>query len=87
MDRAGVAGPRFHHGLHGGRWPGLVEARPSGRSGPRWLAVRVATGRARRPGGPARPAWLLGAKKAGWAGWPLRRLGRKLKEIPFQIKN
>jgi hypothetical protein len=48
MDRAGVAGPRFHHGLHGGRWPGLVRARPSGRFGPRQLAARVATGRKRR---------------------------------------
>jgi hypothetical protein len=54
MDRAGVADPRFHHGLHGGRWPGLVEAQPSSRSGQRRLAARVATGRARRgvTGGP-----------------------------------
>jgi hypothetical protein len=44
-------------------------------------------GKGARPGGPARPAWLLGAKKAGWVGWPLGRLGRKLKEIPFRIKN
>jgi hypothetical protein len=47
MDRAGVAGPRFHRGLHGGRWLGLVGARPSGRSGPQRLAARVAMGRAR----------------------------------------
>jgi hypothetical protein len=26
-------------------------------------------------------------QKAGWAGWPLGRLGRKLKEILFQNKN
>jgi hypothetical protein len=39
------------------------------------------------PGGPARPTWLLGAKKTGWAGWPLGLLGQKLKEIPFRIKN
>jgi hypothetical protein len=54
VDRAGVAGPRFHRGLHGGRWPELVGARPSGRSGPRRLATRVAMGRARRgvTGGP-----------------------------------
>jgi hypothetical protein len=53
-DHAGVAGPRFHRGLHGGRWPGLVGARPSGRSGPRRLAARVVTGRARlgATGGP-----------------------------------
>jgi hypothetical protein len=47
VDRAGVAGQRFHRGLHGGQWPGLVGARPSGRSGPQWHAARVATGRAR----------------------------------------
>jgi hypothetical protein len=39
VDRAGVAGPRFHRGLHGGRWPELVGARPTGRSGPRRLAM------------------------------------------------
>jgi hypothetical protein len=44
-------------------------------------------GRGAWPGGPTRPAWLLGAKKARWAGWQLGRLGRKLKEIPFRIKN
>jgi hypothetical protein len=44
-------------------------------------------GRGAWPGGPAHPAWLLGAIKAEWAGWPLGRLGRKLKEIPFRIKN
>jgi hypothetical protein len=43
-------------------------------------------GRGARPGGPARPAWLLRAKKAGWAGWPLGRLGRKLKKISFLIE-
>jgi hypothetical protein len=37
---AGVAGPRFHRGLHSGRRQGLTGARPSGRSGPRRLAVR-----------------------------------------------
>jgi hypothetical protein len=54
MDRTGVAGPRFHRGLHGGRWPGLVGARPGGRSEPRRLAARVAMGRARcgATGGP-----------------------------------
>jgi hypothetical protein len=54
VDRAGVADPRFHRGLHSGRRPGLVGARPSGRSGPRWLAARVAMGRARHgaTGGP-----------------------------------
>jgi hypothetical protein len=54
VDRAGVAGPRFHRGLHGGRWPELVGARPSGRSGPRRLATRVVMGGARRgvTGGP-----------------------------------
>jgi hypothetical protein len=48
VDRVRVAGPRFHRGLHSGRRPRLVRARPSGRSGPRWLAARVATGRVRR---------------------------------------
>jgi hypothetical protein len=54
VDRVGVAGPQFHRGLHGGRWPGLVRSRPSGHSGPRRHAARVATGRARRSatGGP-----------------------------------
>jgi hypothetical protein len=54
MDRVRVAGPRFHRGLHGGRWLGLIGARPSGRSGPQCLAARVATGMARRgtTGGP-----------------------------------
>jgi hypothetical protein len=28
-----------------------------------------------RPGGLARPAWPLEAKKVGWASWPLGRLG------------
>jgi hypothetical protein len=37
---AGVAGPRFHYGLHSGRWQGLAGALPSSRSGPRQLAVR-----------------------------------------------
>jgi hypothetical protein len=37
---AGVAGPRFHCGLHSGQQQGLAGARPSGRSGPRRLAVR-----------------------------------------------
>jgi hypothetical protein len=49
VDRAGVAGPRFHRGLHSGRRQGLAGAWPSGHSGPRRLAARVATGRA-RPG-------------------------------------
>jgi hypothetical protein len=40
-------------------------------------------GRGARPGGPAQPAWLLRAKKARWAGWPL---GRKLKKNSFVIK-
>jgi hypothetical protein len=54
MDRAGVAGPRFHRGLQGVRGPGLVGAWPSGRSGPQRLAARVVMGRARRgaTGGP-----------------------------------
>jgi hypothetical protein len=47
VDHAGVAGPRFHRGLHGGRRHGLAGARPSGRCGPRRLVARVATGRAR----------------------------------------
>jgi hypothetical protein len=50
VDRAGVAGPRFDHGLHSGRWPGLIGACPSDRSGPRRLAARVATARRRRTG-------------------------------------
>jgi hypothetical protein len=37
---AEVLGSWFHHGLHSGRWQGLAGARPSGRSGPRRLAVR-----------------------------------------------
>jgi hypothetical protein len=36
----GVVGPRFHRGLHSCRQQGLIGARPSGRSGPRRLAVR-----------------------------------------------
>jgi hypothetical protein len=54
MDHARVVGPQFDRGLHGGRWPGLIRARPSGRSGPWRLAARVAMGRARRGaiGGP-----------------------------------
>jgi hypothetical protein len=54
VDGVGVAGPRFHRGLHSGRWQGLTGARPSSRSGPRWLTARVATGRARHgvTGGP-----------------------------------
>jgi hypothetical protein len=39
-----------------------------------------------QPGGPAQPAWPLGAKKAGWASWPLGRLGQKLKKNSFLIK-
>jgi hypothetical protein len=34
---AGVAGPWFHHGLHSGRWQGLIKARPNDRSDARWL--------------------------------------------------
>jgi hypothetical protein len=54
VDHAGFAGPWFHRGPHSGQQPGLVGARPSGRSWPRRLAARVATGRARRGaiGGP-----------------------------------
>jgi hypothetical protein len=54
VDRTGVAGRRFHRGLHNGRLPGLIGAWPSGRSGPWRLAARVAKGRARRgtTGGP-----------------------------------
>jgi hypothetical protein len=33
MDRAGVAGPWFHRGLHGGRWPGLGLAVAPGHDG------------------------------------------------------
>jgi hypothetical protein len=46
VDPTGVAGPLFHRGLHSSRWQGLTGAWPSGCSGPRWLATRVATGRA-----------------------------------------
>jgi hypothetical protein len=47
VDHAGVASPRFHHGLHSGRQQGLTGARPNGRSGPRQLAASVEMGRAR----------------------------------------
>jgi hypothetical protein len=43
---AGVAGPPWTPPR--GRWQELAGAWPSGRSGPRRLAVRVETGRARR---------------------------------------
>jgi hypothetical protein len=36
-------------------------------------------------GGRRRSAGPVG-QKAGWAGWPLSRLGQKLKEIHFGIK-
>jgi hypothetical protein len=36
-------------------------------------------------GGGRRLAGLVG-QKAGWASWPLGRLGRKLKEFLFRIK-
>jgi hypothetical protein len=42
-----------------GRWQGLTGAHPSGRSGPRWLATRVETGRARRG---ATGGLLIGAR-------------------------
>jgi hypothetical protein len=44
-------------------------------------------GRGPWPGGPAQPAWPLEAKKDGWDGWPLGRLGRRLKKNSFLIKN
>jgi hypothetical protein len=37
VGHAGVASPRFHHGLHSGRWQGLTGARPNGHSDARWL--------------------------------------------------
>jgi hypothetical protein len=45
---AGVAGPQVHHGLPPWSMARLAGARPSGRSGPWWLAARVEIGRARR---------------------------------------
>jgi hypothetical protein len=63
VDRAGLAGPRFHRGLHTGRRQVLTGARPNGRSGPSRLATRVTTGRVRRGtiGGP-----LTGAQMISW---------------------
>jgi hypothetical protein len=53
--RSLARGPASGWPVHGstvhyprGRQQGLTEARPSDRSGPRWLAARVETGRARR---------------------------------------
>jgi hypothetical protein len=48
-----VAGPRVHRGPHSGRWPEFTGARPSCRSGARWLAAeaREARGRRRDPTG------------------------------------
>jgi hypothetical protein len=37
VDHARVANPQFHRGLHSGRWQGLTEAWPSGRSNAWWL--------------------------------------------------
>jgi hypothetical protein len=45
VNRAGVASPWFHHGLHSGRRQWLTGARLNGRSGPWRLAARVATRR------------------------------------------
>jgi hypothetical protein len=36
-----VAGPRVHRGPHSGRRPELTRARPSCRSGARWLATET----------------------------------------------
>jgi hypothetical protein len=43
-------------------------------------------GRKGKGGGLAQLAWPLEAKKAKWGGWPLGRLGRKLKKISFLRK-
>jgi hypothetical protein len=48
VDRARVAGPRVHHGPHNGRRPKLTEARSSGRSEARRLAVEAPEARGRR---------------------------------------
>jgi hypothetical protein len=41
VDRARVVGPRVHRGPHSGWRPELTEARPSGRSKARRLAVEA----------------------------------------------
>jgi hypothetical protein len=53
IDRVRVAGPWVHRGLHSGRRLELTGARPSGRSGARWLAAeaREAIGRRGNPSG------------------------------------
>jgi hypothetical protein len=65
VDHAMVAGPRFHCGLHSGRQPGRVGARPSSHSGPRRLAARVPTGRARRgvTGGPLTESRVMARRR------------------------
>jgi hypothetical protein len=68
--------------LHGTEEGGRRPWRGGGAAG----SVREEGEGGARLGGPARPAWLLGVKKAGWAGWPLGLLGRKLKKIHFRIK-
>jgi hypothetical protein len=73
------------HGRGAARHPWLCGARGGG-DGAAGSVRAGGRGRGARHGGPARPAWPLGAKKAGWSGWPLGRLGRKLKKNSFLIK-
>jgi hypothetical protein len=48
VDRVRVAGPRVHHGPHSGRRSEFTGARPSCRSGARWLAAEAREARGRR---------------------------------------
>jgi hypothetical protein len=76
IEEGGVKGGRplqLHGAEEGGRpWRGGGARGGGGAAGSLREGER---GRGTWPGGPARPAWLLKAKKAGWAGWPLGRLG------------
>jgi hypothetical protein len=60
---AGVAGPRFHRGLHSGRQQGLAGAQHNGRSGARWLTGNGAMEKGARG---ESVSGLTGARTAVW---------------------